>query len=796
MDKSVLTFREYNIAGNVLRAYYDADDKLVFVLDSTLDDRKPNALLVINPVGDRKWDDILANDYNVDLETVRPKKNNKYQKLDIEYSGLAEYDNLINAYENGDDLTAALTALTAFREDSVRRAATERLAVADANAETARETIVRTRESIAELQTKLRQLRAKLSQQKKQVGREPTKKSASKILRTDAQIDATNEKLRRAKKRLDNAQRRLIVADEDAQIAREILARAPVAVVRDVDVPQAHDAIPSVTTTYNVSYDTDVDFDTDDKESVAVDSAPVESTAVGAPAHTSVAAVASDDDAVARMPVDEEERVEFTENINEEPKAEIMADETNNDAVKPLFDKDPEILDEEIAFKPIEFGVSSPVSDEASPVTDNPEVYENIIDDKPLSFTPPSDKRADNAPINVRPVTGEEAPRVSDEKATTPVLDTITSVNMPTAADNSAQQLDSELVPNISPVVPDAESEPLPAAQSPEPQAPATASPAVDAGARPVPPASTVSAAASAPRPVSPITGNVAPSNPAPRKPTLVYYIMLVLLIGLSIFTLWLYQKNTSENAPDLTATVPTTTETAQADDLTDADSPFIPELETPAAVETVETQITVPVPVEEPEPEPVAEEPEPVEIPEPEPVTEPEPEPVDTPETLAEQVPAADVVVESVAVTTPVSSTEPKPEIPTEEEILASKPAYNVSQNENMFVADENYDTETLRQNNMQAVDTVGPSIVSAPVENQSGLNSSQASVASDDGYVPQSVTSVVWSDTVEDLPTCPDGTAPDVNGCCTGEVYTDMGDMGFNCCPEAGGDCFPPLL
>ena len=50
MDKSVLTFREYNIAGNVLRAYYDADDKLVFVLDSTLDDRKPNALLVINPV--------------------------------------------------------------------------------------------------------------------------------------------------------------------------------------------------------------------------------------------------------------------------------------------------------------------------------------------------------------------------------------------------------------------------------------------------------------------------------------------------------------------------------------------------------------------------------------------------------------------------------------------------------------------------------------------------------------------------------------------------------------------------
>ncbi|MBD5400253.1 hypothetical protein HDR61_00690 [bacterium] len=43
----------------------------------------------------------------------------------------------------------------------------------------------------------------------------------------------------------------------------------------------------------------------------------------------------------------------------------------------------------------------------------------------------------------------------------------------------------------------------------------------------------------------------------------------------------------------------------------------------------------------------------------------------------------------------------------------------------------------------------------------------------------------------------TCPDdGSAPDANGCCTGEIYTDMGDQGFNCCPETGGDCFPPIL
>ena len=42
----------------------------------------------------------------------------------------------------------------------------------------------------------------------------------------------------------------------------------------------------------------------------------------------------------------------------------------------------------------------------------------------------------------------------------------------------------------------------------------------------------------------------------------------------------------------------------------------------------------------------------------------------------------------------------------------------------------------------------------------------------------------------------TCEDGNPPDPNGCCAGEIYTDMGDQGFNCCPQAGGDCFPPII
>lgn len=40
-----------------------------------------------------------------------------------------------------------------------------------------------------------------------------------------------------------------------------------------------------------------------------------------------------------------------------------------------------------------------------------------------------------------------------------------------------------------------------------------------------------------------------------------------------------------------------------------------------------------------------------------------------------------------------------------------------------------------------------------------------------------------------------CKGGASPDLNGCCPGEEFTDMGDYGYNCCPLDGGDCFPPI-
>lgn len=64
------------------------------------------------------------------------------------------------------------------------------------------------------------------------------------------------------------------------------------------------------------------------------------------------------------------------------------------------------------------------------------------------------------------------------------------------------------------------------------------------------------------------------------------------------------------------------------------------------------------------------------------------------------------------------------------------------------------------------------------------------------DEGYVVNPYQSNSENEAAAGGLTCEDGTPPDSNGCCTGEIYTDMGEQGFNCCPSAGGDCFPPLI
>ena len=110
-----LHFTDYDISGNVFRAWKNDTGDLIFVLDETIDEFKPNVLLVIGRYEDRKWDDVLTNDYGINLEDVRPKVDNKYQKMDVEYSGLDLYAQLIDEYENGaTDLNQTIADLIDF----------------------------------------------------------------------------------------------------------------------------------------------------------------------------------------------------------------------------------------------------------------------------------------------------------------------------------------------------------------------------------------------------------------------------------------------------------------------------------------------------------------------------------------------------------------------------------------------------------------------------------------------------------------------------------------------------------
>lgn len=41
-----------------------------------------------------------------------------------------------------------------------------------------------------------------------------------------------------------------------------------------------------------------------------------------------------------------------------------------------------------------------------------------------------------------------------------------------------------------------------------------------------------------------------------------------------------------------------------------------------------------------------------------------------------------------------------------------------------------------------------------------------------------------------------CPEGKKVNKFGCCEGEVFKDMGNLTFKCCPETGGECYPTAM
>jgi len=501
-----LVMRSYDINGNAIDAFYDAGNNLIFVLDKTINDNKSNILLVINPSSDKKWDEILSTEYSVDLETIRPKQDNKYQKLDIEYSGLDVYENLINAYVAGDDIDEELNQLNILRNSAVRHSAMTRLNTANEIISRTNVTIIKTKETIGRVQERLKALRSKLSAAKKEIGRVSTKKSAAKILRLESQIEAMNEKLKRARKRLDSAQRRLEVATVDAELASRLLNQP---------APQANKTV--------------------------VKNKPL----VVAPRYE-VEAVEPDDD------FNEDDT---DENMDGEPMREEDEESEQNSDVKPLLDKDPEIIDENIAFKPISFG------------TPNLPVPEPVSDPEVITDNDTTDSDASNDDDSIQLETTTE---VEEETTIKPVLDSMIpmpkdtelsehdnfeqSENINTVDDfdnvetnnefetsddtsNMTESLDADFVapelttePVVAPVIPAAR----PVGDMVRPMSPAAAKPA-ETESKPV-------------TPVAPVGYKSEDGS----KSAFIYYVLLFVLIIASVFALWAYQKKMGNGKPFL----------------------------------------------------------------------------------------------------------------------------------------------------------------------------------------------------------------------------------------------------
>ena len=571
-----LVMRPFDIAGNDIHAFYDAQNNLVFVLDNTINTQKTNVLLVINPNGDKKWDEILSSQYGVDLETIRPKVDNKYQKLDIEYSGLPVYEALINAYNNGGDMDEHLNQLSILRDSAVRHSAMVRLNAANETISKTNITIVKTKETIAKLEVRLKTLRSQLTATRKEIGKVATKQSASKILKLESQIDATNEKLKRAKKRLESAQRRLESATVDAELAGDLLNQ-PSQEIKQTNKP------------------------------------------------------------IATVP--------------DYPVQTISGDEENDDEledndIKPLFNEDPQILNDDIAFKPISFDTpvfDTVVTEPESPKIEETETHPVLESIKPIEITEsvpefnPSDIYTDEKTV----------PETPEIQSFEPIS------NIPEFVPEPIMPENTEIVEHV---------EEKPVLETIQPIAENVIEPA-------------------------PVVNNVSEiqtieSNVERTKPGFLYYVLLVVLILLSVFTLWLYQKSLSTNdaGPVLTAN---TNETVV--EQPKVSEPVVVPTTEPEDVETVFLDEVV----EESPVEPVVEE----VVPE---TKESENTEITEPEIYEESVemPVIEYSVPEMLNTSTPNTNEENVFV-SEEEIIANKPVYEAgTKYEDMFVDENDFDS------------------------------------------------------------------------------------------------------
>jgi len=192
---------QFDIGCIKLKAFYDAAKRLLFVLDMTEDEVLPNTVLVLDEKGDRKWDDILENDFSVPAETIRPRKDNKYQKLDIDYEGLDYYNDAI--------FTKNAEQLKEWRRRSAETQKEIRIREARHELDLARATVGEARKTIADLDEFMELQREKLKAAKSEIGKVSPKDSAAKILRYEARIERADAKKARSLRRLKRAQKRI-----------------------------------------------------------------------------------------------------------------------------------------------------------------------------------------------------------------------------------------------------------------------------------------------------------------------------------------------------------------------------------------------------------------------------------------------------------------------------------------------------------------------------------------------------------------------------------------------------------
>ena len=235
--------------------------------------------------------------------------------------------------------------------------------------------------------------------------------------------------------------------------------------------------------------------------------------------------------------------------------ADVTVDaEEAEEPIKPLFDKDPEILNEEIAFKPINFDVDESMNSDlqdtdssnnfvnTEELNKNDSINNNINTDN-LFFTPPVDEIKDledtqkieqdlnedeYKPLNVTPVI-EENKDSNEKEDNLSVLDSLRApdVVLPSEKEsefNKNMNNEEKIIENTS-----------------ETQEVKDVSDVYsDNNVRPVSPVG------------APVTDI---KNTDRKKNSIFYYALLILLIVLSIFTLWMYQKNSGNNTvPDIAA--------------------------------------------------------------------------------------------------------------------------------------------------------------------------------------------------------------------------------------------------